>query len=135
VIIADFGGSPSFGIKIIVSTPPPPQYNSFFACMLQGKLCCISELCTPNQIVGSKPLPRNLLLQMDNCVKDNKNWHLLAFLSLLMERDVFEEVKLGFLVIGHTHEDIDGCFGYLSKKLREENNYILIDLMRAFMIS
>jgi hypothetical protein len=50
-------------------------------------------------------------------------------------KDVFAEVKLGFLVIGHTHEDIDGCFGYLSKKLREENNYILVDLMRAFMIS
>jgi hypothetical protein len=41
---------------------------------------------------------------------------------------------LGFLVVAHTHEDIDGCFGYLSKKL-EENNYILIDLMKVFMIS
>jgi hypothetical protein len=42
-----------------------------------------------------------------------------------MVRDVFVEVKLGFLIVGHTNEDIDGCFGYLSKKLREENNYIL----------
>jgi hypothetical protein len=48
---------------------------------------------------------------------------------------VFKEVKLGFLVIGHTHGDINGCFGYFSKKLREENNYILTDLMRVFMIS
>jgi hypothetical protein len=61
---------------------------------------------------------------MDNCVKDNKNQHLLAFLSLLMVRDVLKEVKLGFVVVGHTHEDIDGCFGYLSKKLKEEINYI-----------
>ncbi len=61
-------------------------------------------------------------------MKDTKNQHLLAFLSLLMVRDVFEEVKLGFLVVGHTHEDLDECFGYLSRKLREENNYILIDL-------
>jgi hypothetical protein len=37
-----------------------------------------------------------------------------------MVREVFEEVKLGFLVVDHTHEDIDGCFGYLSKKLREQ---------------
>jgi hypothetical protein len=93
------------------------------------------ELHTPYQIVGLKPLPRNLILQMDNYVKDNKNQHLLAFLSLLTTRDVFEEVKLGFLVIGHTCKDIDGCFGYLSKKLREENNYILANLMRTFMIS
>jgi len=48
---------------------------------------------------------------------------------------VLEEVKLGFLVVGHIHEDINGCFRYLSKNLKEENNYILADLMRAFMIS
>jgi hypothetical protein len=42
---------------------------------LQGKLRCVRELCTLERIVGTKPLPRNLLLQMDNCVKDNKNWH------------------------------------------------------------
>jgi len=31
---------------------------------------------------------------------------------------------LGFLVIGHTHEEIDGNFGYLSKKLRKQNNCV-----------
>jgi hypothetical protein len=39
----------------------------------------------------------------------------LAFSSLLIAREMFEEVQLGFLVVGHTHEDIDGNFGYLSK--------------------
>jgi hypothetical protein len=72
---------------------------------------------------------------MDNCLKDNKNWHLLAFLSLLIVRDVLEEMKLGFLVGGHTHENIDGCFGYLSKKLREKNNYVLANFMKVFMVS
>jgi hypothetical protein len=57
------------------------------------------------------------------------------FLSLLIARDVSKEVKLGFFVVGHMHEDIDGYFGHLSKKLNEENHCILIDLMRAFMIS
>ncbi len=56
---------------------------------------------------------------MDNYMKDNNNQHLLAFLSLLTTRDVFEEVKLGFLAIGHTHKNIDESFGYLSKKLKE----------------
>jgi hypothetical protein len=51
-----------------------------------------------------------------------------------MARDVFKEVKLGFLVVGHTHEHIDGCFGYLSKKLKEENTYILTNLMNLFMM-
>ncbi len=72
---------------------------------------------------------------MDNYVKDNKNRCLLTFLSLLTTREVFEEVRLGFLMVGHTHENIDGCFGYLSKKLKKQNNYILVDLMKAFMVS
>jgi hypothetical protein len=71
-----------------------------------------------DKIVGVKPLPRKLLLQMDNCVKDNENRHLLLFLSLLIARKVFEKVHLGFFVVGHTHEDIVGSFGYLSNKLR-----------------
>jgi hypothetical protein len=103
--------------------------------MLQGESHCICKLHTLDQILGLKPLPRNWLLQMDNCVKHNKNQHLLVFLSLLTMRDVFEKVKLGFLIVGHTHEDIDGYFGYLSKNLSEENNYILANLLRAFMIS
>jgi beta-lactamase superfamily II metal-dependent hydrolase len=58
-----------------------------------------------------------------------------VFAPLLTTRGVFEEAKLGFLVISHTHEDIDGCFGYLSKTLKEENNYISTNLMRVFMNS
>ncbi len=62
--------------------------------------------------MGPKPLPKFFLLQMNNYVKDNKNKYLLEFLLLLMEREVLEEIKLGSLVVGHTHEDINGCFGY-----------------------
>jgi hypothetical protein len=39
-------------------------------------------------------------------------------------KEVFEEVKLGLFVVGHTHGNIDGCFKYLSKKLKKKNNYI-----------
>jgi hypothetical protein len=69
-------------------------HNSLFAHLLQGKLHCVHELRTPDQTIGLKLLLKKLLLQMDNYVKDNKNQHLLAFLSLLMTKDVFEEVKL-----------------------------------------
>jgi len=63
---------------------------------------------------------------MDNYVKDNKNHHLFAFWSLLTTRKMFEEVQLKFLVIWHTHKDIDGNFGYLFKKLKEHDNYVLV---------
>jgi len=102
---------------------------------LQGKSFCTYELKTTSQTIGPKPLSKKLLLQMNNCVKDNKNRYLLTFLSLLSTKEVFEEVKLGFLIVDHTHEDIDRCFGYLSKILRKQNNYILVDLMKAFMVS
>jgi len=65
-----------------------------------------------DKIVGVKPLPRKLLLQMDNCVKDNENCHMLLFLSSLIACKVFEEVHLGFFVVGHTHENIVGSLGY-----------------------
>jgi hypothetical protein len=89
----------------------------FFAHFLQGKSCCTCELKTTNQAIGPKPLLKKLLLQMDNCVRDNKNRFLLTFLLLLTMKEMFEEVKLGFLVVGHIHEDIDGSFWYLPKKL------------------
>jgi hypothetical protein len=38
-------------------------------------------------------------------------------------------------MVGHTHEDIDESFGYLSMKLREQNNYVMANLMKAFMLS
>jgi hypothetical protein len=58
-----------------------------------------------------------------------------VFLSLLIIHEVFEEVQLGFLVVGHTHEDIDGSFGYLLNKLRKQNNYVMANLMKTFMFS
>jgi len=52
-------------------------------------------------------------------VKDNKNHQILMFISLLTTQEVFEKVQLGFLVVGHKHEDIDGNFGYMSKNLKK----------------
>ncbi len=69
---------------------------------------CIIKLKTQSESVGPKSLQKKLLLQMDKCVKDNKNRYLLTVMLLLTMKEVFEEVKLGFLVVGHTHEDIDG---------------------------
>jgi hypothetical protein len=51
-----------------------------------------------------------------------------------MAREVFKKVKLGFLVVSHTHGNIDGCFGYLSKKFKKLKNYILANLMKVFMV-
>jgi hypothetical protein len=57
----------------------------------------------------------------------------MAFCSLLTARGIFKEVTVGFLVVGHTHKDIDAYFNYLSKLLKQKNTYVLADLMKAFM--
>jgi hypothetical protein len=52
---------------------------------------------------------------------------------LLTARGIFKEVTVGFLVVGHTHEDIDAYYNYLSKLLKQNSTYVLADLMKAFM--
>ncbi len=51
------------------------------------------------------------------------------------KKEMFEEVQLKFPIVGQTYEDIHNCFGYLSKKLKDQNNYILADSMKVFMVS
>lgn len=38
-----------------------------------------------------------------------------------------------FLIVGHTHEDIDMCFSYLSRMMWRNNTYVLVDLIKSFM--
>jgi hypothetical protein len=71
---------------------------------------------------GSNSLPTlpssTFYLQVDNC-GENKNRTMLAFLTDLVKRGVFLKVKLGFLMVGHTHEDIDQFFSVIAKHLRK----------------
>jgi len=39
-------------------------------------------------------LLENLLLQMDNCYRENKNKYLMAFAAFLVEEQIFKEVIL-----------------------------------------
>ena len=48
-------------------------------------------------------MPRRLHLQTDNCTRENKNTYVLAYLSWLVERKVFDRINLSFLPVGHTH--------------------------------
>jgi hypothetical protein len=62
-------------------------------------------------------LPKRLIVQMDNA-SDNKANAMLCFASHLVEGGVFEEVELNFLMVGHTHEDIDQMFSVISSRLK-----------------
>jgi hypothetical protein len=114
-----------------------PPANSLFEALMRGKSRCL-DILTPTDSGGTirnVPLPDNLYLQLDNSAKDNKNKYLMAFLSLLTARGIFKEIQVGFLLVGHTHEDIDAYFSHLSKALKSKNTFVLADLMKAFMQS
>ena len=120
-----------------------PSQNSFFEAHLYGKSRCSALIppsfayMVPPPLPGRLPisLPKKLFLQVDNFAKDNKNQYVMAFCSLLIARGVFNEVTIVFLIVDHTHKDIDVHFSYLSKLLKMKNTYILASLMKAFMDS
>ena len=120
-----------------------PLQNSFFEVLLHGKSRCSTSIppssanMVPPPFPGRPaiPLSKKLFLQLDNSAKNNKNRFVIAFCSLLTAKRVFKEVTVGFLIVGHTHEDINAHFSYLSKLLKMKNTYVLADLMKAFMDS
>jgi hypothetical protein len=61
---------------------------------------------------------------------NNKNQYVMAFLSMLMARKVFQEIQMG-----HIHEDIDMHFNHLSQQLRLTYTFVLANLMKIFMES
>ncbi|KAL3680769.1 hypothetical protein R1sor_023725 [Riccia sorocarpa] len=66
-------------------------------------------------------LPPTLYLQLDNTVRENKNNILFAYLAMLLEKKVFTKIKLGFLLVGHTHDFVDQMFSRFSQALRRED--------------
>lgn len=63
------------------------------------------------------PMPRRFDVQADNA-SDNKNWAVFLFLAMLVYYGYTDEVYFSFLIVGHTHEDIDQLFSVISRFLR-----------------
>lgn len=59
-----------------------------------------------------------LYLQVDGASGENKNRHLFALCAYLVATGVFSKVKVSFLPVGHTHEDIDQLFSSIARALR-----------------
>lgn len=83
-----------------------------------------------NRKRSESQLPAKLFVQLDNCTRENKNRYLMGYFEMLVRNLVFESVEVGFLPIGHTHEDVDQCFSSTSARLRLHNAITLNDLHR-----
>jgi hypothetical protein len=73
-------------------------------------------------------LPPRLRIQADNCARENKNKYILTLLALLVKFGYFEEVEMGFMIVGHTHTDVDALFSIFSKKLMNHDCLTLDEL-------
>ncbi len=73
-----------------------------------------------DQLLLHGKLPCHLLLQLDNTTKQNKNRFVIGYCAWLVQRGVFTSVKISFLPVGHTHEDIDQVFSRVHIKLRQQ---------------
>lgn len=81
---------------------------------------CLSRTFRKIAAMGGRngKLPPRLYLQMDNCSGDNKNYTVIGYLNWLVTTGVFNSIEVGFLPVGHTHEDIDQGFSVVSRHLR-----------------
>jgi hypothetical protein len=73
---------------------------------------CVAPLTMSGESVSNATslFPRQLVIQSDKTVAQAKNQHVAMFPALLVSRGLFLSVNLMFLVVGHTHEDIDMFF-------------------------
>ncbi|XP_052075824.1 uncharacterized protein LOC127713918 [Mytilus californianus] len=80
-------------------------------------------------------LPPTLYLQADNAAKDNKNNYVLMFLAMLVKAEIVKKIKLSFLMVGHTHEDVDQFFSRISVKCHQQAAVTLPDLHQLISTS
>ena len=70
-------------------------------------------------------LPKTVFIQMDNCSGDNKNKIIFGYFLGLVESGCFDTVVVSFLLVGHTHEDVDQVFSRISEYLSTRSIYSL----------
>lgn len=82
--------------------------NAFLEVLLRT-ISRVQRLCKE----GGRAFPRHLVLQSDNTVAQAKNALTLLLLGVLVSLGFFSTATLNFLMVGHTHEDIDQLFALL----------------------
>lgn len=79
--------------------------------------------------------PEVLYIQLDNATNSNKNNMVFGFLSMLVWRGVFRKIKVGFEVVGHTHDLIDQVFSRISRYLGTHDAWSFEELEQNIMKS
>jgi hypothetical protein len=110
------------------------RWSPLFEAVLNGAEMCEATLPPMSETpCPAAPLPSILNVQRDSATGDNKNWFVFCFWSLLVAKGIFREVYMNFMLVGHTHDDIDALFGRWNMSLKKKNFPTIPLLMKSFM--
>ena len=115
-LLRDLEKLPSYSLRLLFeNSGSTPLYEA----ILDGKDVCLHSLPKPpSEDVIATNLPPTVHVQLHYCAKENKNRYVFAYWSLVVAKVIFKEVLVSFLLVGHTHDDIDAFFGRWSMRLR-----------------
>ena len=68
---------------------------------------------------------------MDNCARENKNKYVLGYFSYLIKQNLFSNIYINYLQVGHTHIDVDALFSLISKQMKKTNVFTIDQLHQA----
>lgn len=108
--------------QVLISKTYPKDPNLIISAIFNHIIRILASYPSPNEH------PPILFIQLDNCVKENKNRYLFAFFNWLVEIGWFKSVQVSFLPVGHTHEDIDQMFSVMRNKIHKFSVHDLDDL-------
>ena len=78
-------------------------------------------------------MPEHLILQVDNTVAQAKNETTALYLAMLVAMRKFKSVNLFFLIVGHTHEDVDQLFALCMFVLLQKGTFQTPEEMLVFL--
>jgi hypothetical protein len=93
---------------------------------------------TADQIISMLELsiknipPSSYNHMMDNCSGQNKNHYLVAYAIYLTQvRKICTSLRMKYLVVGHTHNNVDRCFASLENVWRKQQIHYHFDALNA----
>ena len=84
-------------------------------------------------MVNGRPFPKHLVIQSDNTVAQAKNSLANCFLAHLVGTGKFVSCTLNFLMVGHTHEDVDQLFGFICKHIFRRHRWEVVEDLMGYL--
>lgn len=109
-------------------TLPTHEMGSDYICSVINRTLCMYEE-NMLKVHADFNLPPMLILQLDNCGKENKNQYLIKYLGLLIYMGVFARIEVHFLPVGHTHTQVDQAISVVARAIRTQDIATLEELM------